>query len=54
MAIIIFGGILMGLFFLSHNFTGNMVGNSGKFNNLGGVVLLILSLIVGYILVKKK
>lgn len=53
-SILIIGGILAGLFFLSQNVTGNVVGNSG---NLGNWILgsfLIIGLVIGYVRIKKR
>ena len=51
---IIVVGIIGGLFFLSPNVTGNIIGNSSPVSNFIGVILLIVGLIASFFLINSK
>lgn len=54
-SIIAISGVLVALFFLSTNITGNAIGNLNQTNvNVVGVLLLVIGLVAGYFWMKKK
>jgi len=47
-------GILGGIFFLSPNITGNVIGNSSSTGNMAGIVLFVLGLVGALFYFKRK
>ena len=49
------GGLGIGIFFLSNNITGNVIGNmTNSTSNIIGVGLLVIGLVAGFFWVKRR